>query len=216
MPNLSAQCALIQPRPSNILEQPARDTHARTHRGGMGFDSIAMWASILPIFLGAFILKGSRTFVLGGISELEFMEDVTLPPQIGGFIVHISSIIGLLAWAFGVTTLCLALGMDTILALTAAFSSLAASFIYMTYVGTSLSGAPKMLGIAGPKPTVPRVVFGIPAILLNIHFFVWGLGNAPWTFYVVDIFAIAGPIVLTAAHRSNEDGWMTPSVEVSA
>ena len=108
-------------------------------------------------------------------------------------------------WAWATSTLGLALGYEPSLALAPGFFSWYGAFIYMKVIGDSIMGFPGFSGV----PTPLFELFGIvsASLLLNLIFKVVA-GVVPLSFWLVLVFAIAGPQAIGKKVRGSD--WKAP------
>ena len=160
-------------------------------------------------------MRNSRHFVVAGLTELEFMGDITIPPELGGALIHIGTMFGLCLWAFGLTALGLCVGLDAVYALTVGHTAIGFVLAYQDYQKRSITGAPGMVGLMGSSGGVIRGMLLVSTVVLNINNF-WGLLTFPWYYYALYFAGAWGPLKITESIRQDENGVTTPSVEVSA
>lgn len=88
-----------------------------------------------------------------------------LATQVGAFITHVMFMMGTISWAWGLTNLGLAMGIDQALVKMAAFAAFYGIVVYMFMANTSMNGVPDFPGV----PADARVLFGVPTIALVLN-----------------------------------------------
>ena len=115
--------------------------------------------------------------------------------------------LGVVAFAWGITNLGLAIGYEPVLAITSGFTGLFRTFVTMGVTGAGITGVP---GLTGP-PMPARIIMTIVTLVLTANLVMTVLeGEVPVSFYAVYGFAIVFPQAIGAKHRS--DGWMTEQI----
>ena len=173
----------------------------------MAFADVALWFSIAPMLVGTIFMLTAPKQVAEGFYNLEVLKGKSLAPEVGGLICHIFFMLGAVAWGWGCVNLCLALGIEPVLAVTPSATSLFVMLAFMFITGNGITGVP---GLSGP-PVPARVIMGTVAILLNANLVMAIMAGAvPISLYIVYVLAIVWPQGISAKHRAA--GWMTAAI----
>ena len=173
----------------------------------MAFADIALWFSIAPMLVGTIFMVSAPKQVTEGFYNLDVLKGKGLSSEVGGLICHVFFMLGSLAWEWGCVNLCLALGLDPVLAVTPSATSLFCLIAFMFITGNGITGVP---GLSGP-PIPARVILGTVGLLVNTNLVMTVMaGGVPISFWVVYVLAIAWPQALGLKIRNA--GWMTVAI----